>query len=227
MKQVSVIKYLKEKNQNNFSISGIEIRIKDEIKNFSVKEAITKSFALLPDVLYSNIRSINIGQFKQLNDRDLNALYTNKNIYITNNQNSISDFMDDLIHEIAHLVDEEYNSLIYSDNRIKEEFSLKRKKMWSILKNRGFELDLKYFLMLQYNKEFDKFLYLNIGYPALGVMTSNIFYSPYAATSLKEYFANAFEGFFFHKDVDKIKKISPEIYKKLVILNNIQKRGIK
>ena len=74
------------------------------------------------------------------------------------------------------------------------------------------------FLNLEYSIGFDNFLYKEVGYPLLSVLTVNLFYSPYGATSLREYFANCFEAYFFHKDVAYLKKISPNVFAKIVNL---------
>ena len=59
------------------------------------------------------------------------------------------------------------------------------------------------------------FLYDSIGYDVLNQITPGLFCSPYGATAIREYFANGFE-FFFLKDREMVKQISPQLYKKLV-----------
>ena len=84
-----------------------------------------------------------------------------------------------------------------------------------MLKNEGFELELQHFLEPEYNETFDMFLYQEVGYPLLSSITTNLFYSPYGATSLREYFANGFEAFFLREEVSRLKVISPELFKKI------------
>jgi Mlc titration factor MtfA (ptsG expression regulator) len=45
-------------------------------------------------------------------------------------------------------------------------------------------------------------------------MTVGLFCSPYGATSIREYFANAFE-YYFIKDPKYVKKVSPRVYVKI------------
>ena len=90
--------------------------------------------------------------------------------------------------------------------------------MWVLLKNEGYNLELNYFLEPDFNREFDNFLYMDVGYPILSLLTVNLFYSPYGATSLREYFANGFEAFFMREDIDRLKAISPKLFTKLVEL---------
>jgi hypothetical protein len=47
-----------------------------------------------------------------------------------------------------------------------------------------------------------------------------LFLSPYGATSLREYFSNAFEGYFLNDEKEYVKKISPAVYNKLDKLFN-------
>ena len=53
-------------------------------------------------------------------------------------------------------------------------------------------------------------------------IASNLFYSPYAATSLREYFANGFEAFFMKEDVARLKNVSPALYKKMLYLMELK-----
>ena len=68
---------------------------------------------------------------------------------------------------------------------------------------------------------FDEFLYKTVGYETLVNITMGLFISPYAATSLKEYFANGFEAYFIG-DRSYLKKISPYIYDKIEQLESLE-----
>ncbi len=111
---------------------------------------------------------------------------------------------------------------IYSDGVIEEEFLGKRRRLWSILKSRDLasDDDRVYFEQPDYSKRFDTYLYKSVGYPVLTSLTMGLFLSPYAATSLREYFANAFESFFLNDEINYVKQISPAVYNKLVELSN-------
>ena len=76
-------------------------------------------------------------------------------------------------------------------------------------------MNLEKFLQSEYDEEFDMFLYKVVGYKLLSSISSKHFYSPYAATSLREYFANGFEMLYVTKEKDQIKKVSPKLYEKL------------
>ena len=49
----------------------------------------------------------------------------------------------------------------------------------------GLTHEMVNFMDEKYSLQFDKYLYQQIGYKILGTIGSSIFYSPYAATSLK------------------------------------------
>ena len=60
-----------------------------------------------------------------------------------------------------------------------------------------------------------EFLSQDIGYVNLRGVTQGLFYSPYAATSLREYFANGFENFHIKKDYNYLQIMSPVLYNKI------------
>ena len=74
---------------------------------------------------------------------------------------------------------------------------------------------------VEYRDAFDHFLYKEVGYPLLSSLTAGLFMSPYAATSLREYFANGFEWFFLKDQQTYLKQISPVLYNKLDKLANV------
>ena len=75
---------------------------------------------------------------------------------------------------------------------------------------------------LSNNKDFDEYLYTQIGYPALSAFANGLFYSPYAATSVREYFARGFEAFFLHKDLKTLANISPILYNRIETLADME-----
>lgn len=206
----------KQKVNNHFTKSGIEVFVKDSLNdNTSISSAIDLLFEKVPDILLQNIRKIYVGQYKELNDRSIQAMYKDASIFVTNKQNSTEDLLDDLIHEVAHSVEEVYGNFIYEDQQVEKEFLNKRKDLWLKLKNRGFVCDLELFLNTKYTTEFDMFLYKKVGYDIMRTTTADLFHSPYAATSLREYFANGFEAFFLKEDLSRLKFSSPKLFMKI------------
>lgn len=169
----------------------------------------------LPAVFYSNVDMIYIGSFPFLKAKEADALFENGAIYLSSKIQTESDLMKDLIHEIAHSFEESRPEEIYSDGQIEREFLGKRQRLFQIFKARGYKVNQSDFLNPDYDKGFDELLYNTIGYDTLGTMTNGLFISPYAATSLREYFANAFEEFFVN-DMKPVQDLTPEVYKKLL-----------
>ena len=195
--------------------SGIEVVIKDPLPNIDINEVLENSFSKIPKKFKTGIKKIKIGQFEELENRKIQAMFKDGTIFLTNKQNGNSDMIDDIVHEIAHSVEEIYKEKIYSDGSIRNEFLQKRKNMWMLLRDKGIHIELEKFLNLEYDEKFDEFLYKQVGYDVLSILLSSIFYSPYAATSIREYFANGFEAFFMKEDIDRLMKLSPSIYHKL------------
>lgn len=182
----------------------------------SVEEAIQQIEGSVPQYFCNDIDSIFVGQFPFLVERELEALYENGAIYITNEQETVEDFVADLVHEIAHAVEETYPLDIYGDGVLESEFLAKRRTMREILTAHDLcPYGLDVFLNSDYSAEFDTYLYQDIGYDLLGSLLEGLFVSPYGATSLREYFANCFEEF-FTGDPYHVKSITPAAYNKLV-----------
>lgn len=208
----SVIK----ENKERYLYGQIPVYIKDPLnKDVSLDFVLQKIENILPFELVSEVDSIYVGQFEHLNSRDVNAAYHEGAIYITNVQDDEDDMLDDIIHEIAHSVEESKTIILYSDNEMEREFLGKRSRLASLLHAEGFDVPMEMALDPDYFREFDEFLYKEVGYPVLTTLTMGLFYSPYAITSLREYFANGFEAVFLHNDAHYLKKISPKLFSKL------------
>ena len=187
--------------------------------NIDLKLILKKIQICIPEHFLENLDSIYIGNYDFLEDRNLNALYKDGAIYVSPVQDNNNDMLDDLIHEIAHCVEEQYGLDIYDDGKIESEFLKKRLALYNVLKSQGFnEMPRSAYLQTEYSEEFDEFLYMMIGYPTLTNLTSTIYISPYGATSLREYFANCFEEYFARQNFKDVTKISPAVYEKIDFL---------
>jgi hypothetical protein len=218
-----VLQLLKEKaNKSRFIFGRTNIFVKDALPdNISIDDLVEKIENILPERLLRNIDMIYVGQFDVLTDREVNALYAEGAIYITNHQIDVSDMLDDIVHEAAHSLEEELSIDIYGDGELEAEFLGKRARLKSIIANQGYYVVDGYdFLSSDYSEDLDNFFYKEVGYPTMATMTSGLFVSTYACTSLREYFANGFETFYL-ADRDYLRTISPKLYNKLVNLHNI------
>ena len=214
---------------NHYSLFGSEIPIyiKDELIFTDDKSTLEDVIKIvensLPSFLVSNVDVIYVGDFSFFQERDTNAAYENRAIYIINVQDNAEDMADDVVHEIAHAVEDKYHDEIYGDGRVENEFVGKRKKLYQILKSYDAPLmDYVYFEYPLYSERFDKYLYTQIGYPALSSYINGLFYSPYAVTSVREYFARGFEAYFLYKDLKTLANISPILYNRIETLADME-----
>jgi len=214
-----------KKNSREKHIYGDKlVFIKDQLPyGFDLEYVLETTESLIPRTFFDNIDSIYIGNFKDLQGGDLpfNAKYKDNALYVTNDQDSENDMMDDIVHEVAHAVEEQYGDQIYSDVTLENEFKGKRRTLYHSLDQEGFEPSEENFDNVEYNKYFDHYLYNVVEYPTLSTLTTGLFYSPYSITSLREYFANGFENYFL-RDKGYLKKISPILYDKItdLVYNN-------
>ena len=127
---------------------------------------------------------------------------------------------DDIIHEMAHAVEDHNRELIYGDERLMVEFLGKRKRLYSILKSAGYNVILEEFLNVNYDEDFDMFLYQDIGYAKLNNLVMGLFPGAYSVTSLNEYFAVGFERFYM-KEGKGLSKMCPVLIKKIDLLDEL------
>tara|TARA_R100000808_G_C2144409_1_gene152200 strand:- start:49 stop:708 length:660 start_codon:yes stop_codon:yes gene_type:complete len=212
-----------ERQSDFYTPSGIHVFFKDSVenKNIDIEEVIAKIESQLPSHILSEIEMIIFGWFDEFEERSINAFYDSGAIYVSNVQDDSLDLYDDLVHEISHSLEQPHGYFLYGDKKIEEEFLRKRKYVHDILWNIGYKIPLSVFMDPEYNEELDLFLYEKVGYGKLSTIVAGIFITPYAVTSLREYYATGFTEFYLHPNEHGfLKKISPELYKKLVLLQN-------
>jgi len=219
-----MLDYIKRQNtklKTEFVIFGsVKVFLIDKIVNdVNYMSVLKKVESIIPEHFLYNVDAIYIIDHADFYERGINAMYKDGAIYITNSQRDESDLLDDLLHEIAHATESIFQKHIYSDFKIRNEFSSKCVKMMQIMKSRGIDTCSHDCINYEYNPDFDEFLYRDVGYTTFAPMTMGIFIRPYAFLSLSEYYATAFERFYMGKS-ELVKKISPEVYKKLVSIHN-------
>jgi hypothetical protein len=213
-----------EESNNFYTPSGIHVFTKDKMLNdlVDLDSVISDLESKLPDHIRDGVEMIIIGHFNEFDERGINAFYKDGALYVSNVQSDNEDLLDDLVHETAHSVEEQYGMEIYADQKLKDEFLRKRLHLYNILSKMGFRASRESFFDVEYDKGFDKFLLQDIGYDKLSEILKGIMISPYSATSLREYFATAFTEFYLYPDSHNyIQKTSPELYKKLVQLHRL------
>lgn len=204
---------------NNFyTPTGIHVYVKDALANegIDLENVISKVESSIPSHLLSEVEMLIVGWFDEFEERKLNAFYKDGTLYVSNVQDDEEDMYDDIVHEIAHSLESALGYEIYGDKKIEQEFLRKRKFLYDVLWSKGHKAPLSFFLNPEYSEEFDMFLYEKIGYDKLSELMKGLFITPYAATSLPEYLATGFTEFYLDSNHNFFKRVSPELYKKLL-----------
>ena len=205
--------------QDFYTPTGLHVYIKDALPDdIDPERVIARVEEVVPEHLLSEVEMIIVGHFKEFEERDINAFYSDGCLHISNEQDNEKDLFDDLIHEISHSLEEPHGYEIYGDKTLEREFVKKRLQLRHILWAHGFKAPETFFTNIEYSIEFDDFLLNKVGYDKLALLMQGMFINPYAATSLREYFATGFTEFFMVPDHNMLKSISPVLYKKLIKL---------
>ena len=178
----------------------------------------------VPKEFFHGVDGVYVAHLPEFDEREINAVYKDAAIYVTNQQDSNMDMLDDIIHELAHATEVHFTDQIYGDDKIEIEFLSKRKKLYRILKNEGHSVNINDFLNVDYDHDFDFYLYDDIGYNALAGYGQNVFLSPYSATSLREYYATAFTDYFLY-DRSSLKNLCPAACSKIIELISDKKKS--
>jgi hypothetical protein len=180
--------------------------------------------------LFPKIEIVYVGDFDILKQRSINALYQDGAIYVSNAIKDEATMSTDIVHELGHSLEDEFGYEIYADEELKKEFLIKRHTLLLLLKKNDIELPIaaRAFSYTEFDQTFDDFLYKQLGYDKLALLTANSFLSPYSVTSLSEYFAVGFEHFFlFPETRTSIKKMCPCLYRKMLMIDKINNRKRK
>ena len=84
-----------------------------------------------------------------------------------------------------------------------------------------YNIPIKFTVDPSYSEEVDLFLHKDVTYRVLWEMIPGLFPSPYAATSVREYYARGFEEYFMGER-KALKDICPILYSKLQQLENVE-----
>ena len=215
--------YIENKVKNttrHFKFGNVQV-IEDEpiSSDFNIDAVLKAIERVFPPHYFTNLKGIRIGHLDEFDKRGVNALYRDSTFYISNQQDGVSDLMDDIIHEFAHHLETLYPEIIYSDQALINEFLIKRNQLKYELQSEGYWVDEYNFDNLKFDQDFDNFLYKRVGRNMLRLATANIFIRPYASVSLREYFATGFEAYYLGKE-NTLDKISPVLYNKIEQLHN-------
>ena len=218
----SVISAKKQKREF-LLFSRIMIFIQDPLisENVDFDEIISTIEQSMPSHLFDNIDIIYVGQHDELTERELEAFYDSGAVYITNTLSDNIDYVENIIHENAHAIEERDGLQIYGDQKIQTEFIGKRKRLFHKIKSAGYDISNIDFMNSEFQTDLDDFLYREIGYDNLNYLINGIFVNPYAATSINEYFSSGVEKYFLNADDrQRLRSFSPELTKKIEELIN-------
>tara|TARA_R100000152_G_C6692926_1_gene124121 strand:+ start:104 stop:805 length:702 start_codon:yes stop_codon:yes gene_type:complete len=190
----------------------------------NIKQVIGMVEKNVPSHLASEVDVIYVGDFEEFEKKRFNAAYQDGAIYVINVQDNSKDMADDIVHEIAHAVEEKHADLLYGDGRLQREFLGKRERLYQILKanNEDSQEYKNLFHTLEYDIKLDDYLVNQVGYKKLRSYIEGLFYSPYATTSIREYFARGFEAYFLFRDHKYLANTSPVLYNKLETLADME-----
>jgi hypothetical protein len=212
---------LKKKLKDRKLFNKIYVWERDSVSDdVDIDKALQIIASKIPKHFFSDVEGIYIGQFPELIKRNLNALFQDGAIYVSSNVFDTEDLLKNIMHEIAHSIEEIYSDIIYDDLDVVDEFKAKRTQLRKTLDLNGYKTARQDFENLNYDENFDNYLYQEVGYPILHTLTTNLFVSPYAATSFKEYFANGFEHYYI-TDYVGVKSISPKLFLLISKLENL------
>jgi len=209
--------------RREFSLYGrVLVLVKDYMEeDIDLPAALHLIEEKVPESMFYNVDAIYIGEFPELKDRDVSSAYLDGAIYTSNTHDTADDFIKNIIHEMAHSIEQHSQTELYYDGKIENEFLGKRKRLASHLSQAGdvAEFDISKLMNPDYDKEVDEFLWFDVGYPTLLTLTIGLFATPYSATSMREYFAEGVEQYFIGERED-LAQISPILYKKIKQIDN-------
>jgi len=217
--------YITEKVANttrHFKFGNVDVQelepTPEGINLQAIFKAIENNF---PSHYFQKLNGVKIGHNNEFDQRKVkvNALYRDGTFYITNRQKNTKDLMDDIVHEFAHHMETIFPEFIYSDKSLIHEFHRKRQELKFELQSEGYWVEDYDFDNLKYDEKFDIFLYKRVGRNMLRLATTGLFIRPYAAVSLREYFATGFEAYYLGKQ-NTLEKISPILYDKITELHH-------
>jgi hypothetical protein len=215
----SFFKRIKEshKKRGEMFVGGAHV-IMSSTPNVDMEEVLNIVASKVSQSTVSLIDAIYVGENEDLRSRNINAAYSNGAIYLLPEFDSVEDAVDDIVHELAHAIEDNYGVVIYGDSKVAEEFIRKRLLLRSILEEEGYDTSEYDFASIEYDQDLDVFLHMGVGYEQLASMCDGVFLNQYAATSLREYFATAFEHYVLDRYNSYVSDLCPGAYEKIVMI---------
>ena len=109
--------------------------------HINVSEIVSELKSLLPYELYSGLEGIYVGTFKELEQRNVQAIFKDGVIYLSSHKNNpkidMETILKHIVHEIGHLVEDRFANDVYGDQNIEIEYLTKKRNLVNILKSNG------------------------------------------------------------------------------------------
>ena len=189
-------------------------------EHINIKNIIGDVEDLIPYRFISDLEGIYVGEFPELKDRKIQAMFKDGAIYLSSFEDypevTEETIVNNIVHELAHMLEDNAYFDIYDDASVENEYVGKKKRLVDLLRANkvSFHGMGKLFFSDEYVDELDNFLFNELGYDNLSALTPGLFLSPYSVTSLREYFANGVEEY-LTGDEDYLREISPVLYDKI------------
>jgi len=219
-----MIDYIKEsnnkaQNRNEYMLFNVPVYVINKFpSNININNILDKVKDIISINYLNGLDAIYVGDFKDLNRRDIQSMLKDGAIWISSNniKNVITEplVVENIIHEIAHLLEDRFQPQIYGDGKLEREYESKKNRLLQILKADGYDVSLNLFFSDDMLKEFDSFLYREVGYDKLSLLTAGLFLSPYSITTIREYFASGMIDYLLDDGVH-LSEISPILYRKI------------
>ena len=117
----NLLEYIRNSKENAgiYYLNDIPVWTEDPLPDYiDLRQVLLSVAKRLPNVYLKYIQAVRIGIFEEMLEKELNALYKDGVLYVSNMQDNNTDMLDDIIHEIAHAVEDHNHDLVYGDEKV-------------------------------------------------------------------------------------------------------------
>ena len=129
---------------NDYNIHGKPFIFAQPFENdINIDYIKNKIETLIPEYFFDNVDGFFVGYVKEFfkDGREYNAMFKDGAIYLSPDQDDERDLLDDILHELAHAVEEKNEDLIYGDGRLEREFIAKRNTLYYLIDDQDYDLE--------------------------------------------------------------------------------------
>ena len=198
-------------------VYGVQFFAKNSLPdNITLEQLRKEILEYLPQELFRGVNSVFLGDFKYLHSRGAQAISYNNSIFISSQQETTKEIIDDLAHELGHSVEKRFFNNIHNNPTLKSEFLAKKNRAIGHLRNSGL-IDYDYEATVEHDPALDDLLANEIGLHNLEKTFANLIVTPYSLISLSEYFSEGLE-FYLLNDAFYLQNICPVLYNVIVTI---------